>query len=198
MGNTINRRSALESVYKTGRLGADSGITGIHISERTGLTIVHVEVAIDDDESAQSLEVLLGTSLPSPGQSVDSSDYRLICSGPGRWLLVSPGNTHGETENRLGVAIGVAVNNVSSSRCVVRLSGAHVRDVLAADCKIDLHPSVFSPGSSATTDIDHVVVILDCIDEDTFDVYVPRGFAVSFWEWLMEAAAEYGGEIRAN
>jgi sarcosine oxidase gamma subunit len=35
----------------------------------------------------------------------------------------------------------------------------------------------------------------DKLGGDSFDLYVYRGFALSFWEWLTEAAAETGYRV---
>jgi len=35
-------------------------------------------------------------------------------------------------------------------------------------------------------------VVLVCVADDAFDLYVFRGFGQHMWEWLNDAAAEYG------
>ena len=35
----------------------------------------------------------------------------------------------------------------------------------------------------------------DNLGADSFDLYVYRGFALSFWDWLTEAAAETGYRV---
>jgi len=32
-------------------------------------------------------------------------------------------------------------------------------------------------------------------DDETFNIYLARCFALTLWEWLTEAAAEYGDEV---
>lgn len=176
MVEPLQRRSALESVYMTGPFGKTTDAPGITIRERRGLRLLHMDGATPD--------------MPDPGHVMLRDDTRILWLGPDRYLLVSDENVQ-----MLNTPEGVAVNDVSSSRTVLRLSGSAVRAVLAADCTLDLDPNVFKPDQCATTDIDQVVVVLDCIDHDTFDVYVPRGFAVSFWEWLLAQSQEYGGKI---
>lgn len=191
----IKRRSAIDGAYTIGPFGAVSDTPGVRIHERRDLTIIHVDTG-DDPTCDENIAAAVGHALPDANRSVDGSGYRIIWAGPGRWLVIGQDEAYGTTASKLSlVAANAAFNDVSSSRAVIRISGNRARDVLAAGCTIDLHPDVFGPGRSATTDIDHVAVTLDCIDRDTFDVYVPRGFALSFWEWLLEAAAEHGGEI---
>lgn len=58
---------------------------------------------------------------------------------------------------------------------------------------IDLHPSVFGPGSAAVTSIAHIGVCLwHAGDHAAYELVVSRSFAESFWDWLLGAAAEYG------
>ncbi len=56
------------------------------------------------------------------------------------------------------------MSNQSDARAALRLSGPHVRDMLAKGCMIDLHPSVFPPGAAAMTSIAHIGVHLWRLD----------------------------------
>lgn len=197
MVDILQRRSALESVYKPGRFGAAAAKPGIIIAERRGLTLVHVEHRDNDAASPLALSGALGSSLPPAGHSAAKGDVRAIWLGPSRWLVTAPDGKHGALAASLGAAApDTAINDVSSSRTVLRLSGPNVRDVLAAGCPLDLDAKVFTPGTAAGSLFDHFTVTLDCIDTDIIDVYVARGYAVSFWEALLDAGAEYGVEVQ--
>lgn len=196
MVKQATRRSALASVYEVGSFGVKTSPPGVSIVERTGLSLVIAECAESDTDGITSLDESLGVDMPPPGQSIEANERRAIWLAPNRWLIVGKDQTYGETADKLAPASeSVAVNDVSSSRTVIRISGPNVRDALASSCTIDLHPSEFTGGMSVTTDLDHVVVTMDCLDADTFDLYVSRAYAVSFWEWLIEASEEFGGEI---
>lgn len=197
MVEQASRRSALATIYKSGPFGIEATPPGVTIVERTGLSIVIAECAEGDTDSIAALSKVLKADMPTPGHSTESNNQRVIWLAPGRWMIVGKGQTYGETAALLASFYeSAAINDVSSSKTVVRVSGPNVRDTLAASSTIDLHPSVFIPGMSATTDLDHVVVIMDCLDADTFDLYVSRAYAVSFWEWLIEASEEFGGEVK--
>lgn len=196
MVKQATRRSALTSVYKAGSFGVEGSPPGVTIVERTGLSLVMAECAENDTDGVASLGKSLGLDMPPPGESVNAGNHRVIWLAPGRWLIVGKDQTYGETAATLAASSdGIAVNDVSSSRTVIRISGSNVRDILASSCTIDLHPSAFKPSMSTTTDLDHVIVTMDCLDADTFDLYVSRAYAVSFWEWLIETSGEYGGEV---
>ncbi len=197
MGNQATRRSALASVYEIGPFGVEASVPGVTIVERMGLSLVIAECAENDTDGIASLSKSMGIDMPPPGQSIEANDRRTIWLAPGRWLIVGKDQTYGATAETLATASdSAAINDVSSSRTAIRISGPNIRDILASSCTIDLHSSAFTPGMSATTDLDHVVVTMDCLDADTFDLYVSRAYAVSFWEWLLGASEEYGGEIK--
>lgn len=172
MVDALKSRSALAEVLKPGRYGAETGAPGVTVSEVRGRTLVHIDFG--NAESAA----------PAPDA---------IPMGPGRWLIAS-------TETGLAVRLATehpdaAVNDISSSRTCILLSGPKARTVLAAGCSMDLHPSVFKAGDSATTLIGQFTVTLKATGDDSFEIFVARGFAQSFIEWLNGVAAEVGYEI---
>lgn len=188
--------SALERIYVLGRFGISSGQPGITITERRHLTLLHVEHRDDDAESPLAIATVVGFPLPRAGQTAEKDGRRVIWLGPSRSLIsTSRSSADGLSDAIASSVLNAAVNDISSSRVVLRLSGPNARDVLAAGCPLDLHESVFKAGMTATTNVDHYTAILDCIDTDTIDVYVARGYGVSFWQWLIEAAEEFGGEV---
>ncbi len=199
MADPAIRRSALDGIIVAGTFGAaaDDGTPGVTITERRPLTLVHVSVRDGDRDTITAVNGAAGVALPeTSGMAAVSSNVRALWLAPGRWLLSS------ETTNNLagdisGAAPGAAINDVSSGRTVLRLAGPHTRDVLASDCPLDLHPSAFGTGHAAVGLIGHFNVVIDCIDEEVFDVYVARGFAADFWHWLTEAAAEWGYRVDA-
>lgn len=191
------RRSALKSVYQIGPFGVAASPPNVTIAERTGLSLVIAECAESDADGIASLGNSLDVEMPGPGHSVQADDRRVIWLAPGRWLIIGKDQTYGETADALASASErAAINDVSSSRTVIRAAGPNMRDTLAASCTIDLHSTAFKPGMSASTGLAHIAVVIDCIGEDTFDLFVSRAYAVSFWEWLIDASEEYGGEVK--
>jgi len=71
-----------------------------------------------------------------------------------------------------------------------------VRDLLAKGCGLDFHASTFGAGVAVQSSYAHINVLLHALDDaPTVDLYVSRGFAVSLWEHLLEAALEYGCRV---
>jgi sarcosine oxidase subunit gamma len=73
------------------------------------------------------------------------------------------------------------------------MSGHEARYVLAKGTGVNVHPRILHAGSAVQTALFHVDVLIDCTDDrPSFDLYVPRGFALALWQSLRHAAAEYG------
>ncbi len=78
------------------------------------------------------------------------------------------------------------------------MGGGGSREALAKLCPIDLHPRAFKPGDCFRSDLARHVVLVHALDQrPTFDLYVPRSTAVSFWDCLSDAAREYGYRVEA-
>lgn len=174
MAEQLKRRSALGDLFRT---PINIPTPGLTITERHPLTMYDIGGKPEIPSA--------GCAIPHTPNTVSSNgDNRLLWLSPKRWLLVSP---HPDV-----IVNATIKRDVSCGRTVLRLSGPNVRDVLAKGCPLDLHPHAFKTGCCAQSRISSLNVLLDHIDEETFDVYVARGFAVTFWDWLIGAAQEYG------
>jgi heterotetrameric sarcosine oxidase gamma subunit len=185
--------SALQTVLRPGR-GGDPGTVGIKISERRDLSIVQVSAIPGVPDNRAAIEVAIGTALPAPNKSAVGRRTALWV-GPGRWFVVEPGR--GALADELDKAAGgsLVVMDLSHSRTVLRISGAKVRDVIAQGCAVDLHPRAAKAGDSFVTSVARHSAVLHLVGDTTMDVYVYRSFGQDLYEWLLEAAAQYGYEI---
>lgn len=139
----------------------------------------------------------LGCELPSKPNTVsEGKALHVLWLGPDEWLVVA----RDEASDKLAKALDklqesghVSVTDVSDSRTIIGLSGAAARDVLAKGCSLDLHERVFSAGQCAQTTLALCQMILHQVDETpTYEIHVGRSFAVYAWQWLADAAKEYG------
>jgi methylglutamate dehydrogenase subunit D len=80
---------------------------------------------------------------------------------------------------------------LSSGRTVIAVEGEPARDLLAKCVPLDFHSSEFKPGHFAMTGIHHTPVLINCVAENRFELYVLRTFALNIWEWLCDAGLEY-------
>ena len=139
---------------------------------------------------------VLGVPLPTEPNTTRSHGACLaLWLGPDEWLLrVAAAETKGWTESLQSAlaAEHAAVVDVSDRACVLRLSGAAARDVLAHGCPLDLHPRVFGPGGCAQSRYLKTTILIDQVDErPTYDLQVPRTCAQYLWELLVDASREF-------
>jgi sarcosine oxidase subunit gamma len=82
-----------------------------------------------------------------------------------------------------------AAVDVSANRVCLELSGKGAADVLARGCALDLHPTVFPPGTCAQTLFARTQVILYRSDEHVFRLLVRPSYADYLREWFTDAMA---------
>jgi sarcosine oxidase subunit gamma len=185
MADPRARRSALAPLYREGRWGAAWGEPGAILAERRPLAIVQIWAWDGAGE---------GLGLPPPGRSSDADGAAFLWIGPGRWLAVARDEAGGDLAATLGERFGAAASltDIGHARVAIRISGPRTRDLLAKGTGIDLHPRAFAGGACAGTLVGHVAALLLAVADDAIDVYVARSYALDFWEWLTDAAAEFG------
>ena len=119
----------------------------------------------------------------------------ILWLGPDEWLIVTPVGEQGAMETALGAALAgqhVSVVDTTDARTMIRIHGAHARDVLMKGCPLDLHPRAFGPGQCAQTIIAKADVLIHQRDDaPTYDIYVLCSFARYLWDWLVDAAKEF-------
>lgn len=189
------RRSALDH-YAPGRVGASGGAPGIAITERTNLSMVQVAAFAPAADVSMRVQAAIGLTLSAqPNRSTSSGPSVALWSAPERWLIVEPAQR--DLMGLIGRVLApvAAVTDLSHARTALRLSGPNMRDVLAKGCTIDLHPRAFASGACAITSVAHTGTIIHAAGPDTLDLYVVRSFAEHFWEWLLDAAAEFGAQV---
>jgi sarcosine oxidase subunit gamma len=152
------------------------------IAERPGFTLTQV-AGFDADFEAK-LTAAAGPLPEGVGRAQVNGERVIFRIGPAQFWIVEPDT--GTTPARLD-GVG-AVTPLSSSRVRIGLTGAPARDVLSMLIPVDVHESVFVPGSVALTGIHHTPVTVHCTGADDFDIYVMRSFALNVWEVVTDAA----------
>ena len=189
---------ALAEIVRPGLYGATSGKgPGLTVTELRPATLLQLGAWPDTKEA---LEAILSDHLKlevpvTPGQGAVSPEGTLMVMAPGRYLLVSNnGDIAKSLSEKIAIETGV-LTDLSHARAGIRISGRSAADVLLKGVAIDLDIRAFPSGSVAQSSFHHVGLTLHRKDETTFDLFVFRGFAVSFWEALTDAALEYGYEV---
>lgn len=195
------RRSALSRVYRPGDRGATpTPSPGVSLRERHPLSIVQIETRANAWAATRNaLARRLGVDpLPGPGTAVGTGSPRVLWAGPNRCWIVERESRPLAAELAEAYAKS-AVADLSHARTAIRLSGPMARRVLMKGTAIDVHPDAFGTDQVAMTSMFHIAATIDCREGDAerpvYDLYVARGYAVSFWEMLTDAAAEYGYRV---
>jgi sarcosine oxidase subunit gamma len=172
--DVLRRRSALAALYREGSRETEPGVS---LAERRLPEMV--EARTWSDETA-----LAGIALPHANRAAVTGEVVALWFGPRRFLLIGPG-LHGRLERS-----GAALVDQSHARVVIRVAGPRRRDVLAKGTGIDLER--FAADDVALTLLGHVAVALHGASAEAIDVFVARSYALTLWEWLLDAAEEYG------
>lgn len=183
-----NRESALAAHYQAGHFGAD--YTGVTLSEISDLQLRQIAAWPDTlmAVGAKAAEVTGCDAAPKPGKSAVGSKASLLRIEPLKWWLL------GDAELPELSAEEGAVLDLSHSRTCIRIKGEYAAELLNRHLPLDLREASFTDGSVASTAFHHVGVTL-LRRNGGYELFVPRGFAVSLWELLVESAEQFGVEV---
>lgn len=117
----------------------------------------------------------------------DDNGASVLRIEPLKWWLV--GCAAAELDAEQGTTL-----DLSHSRTQVRVSGERAVDLLNRHLPLDLREQAFPVGSVASTAFHHVGITL-WRSEAGYELFLPRGFAVSLWEGLRESAEQFGVEV---
>ncbi len=190
MAETWQATSAFAGVAAPAHL-AGAGLTAT-VLDNLGLASVQARKGAGVALAAK-VQAAYGLDLPQHPQRVAAGEVAFVGTGPGAWMAVSEAGPLGWADRLAADLSGLAsVNDQSDGYAALRLEGPAVLDVLAKGVFLDLHDSVFPPGSAAGVVIAHIGAILWRREAQVFEVLVFRSYAASFWQWVEESAAEYG------
>ncbi len=169
---------------------------GVTIEEREGLAMVQVSAWAPTAEAAGVLVARsVGLRPPvEPNSVAASGQTRILWLGPHRWLIAMPREPARDLHSELAALLPpdvAAVVDLGAGRRVFAVSGARVRDVLAKELPIDLHPARFPPGRCVQSSMAHVGVLVHALEHGRFEIFVYRAFAQYLREMLTDAALEF-------
>jgi|SRR5688572_13217537 heterotetrameric sarcosine oxidase gamma subunit len=126
---------------------------------------------------------------PAPGEAVHGVGGSLLRIHPQRlWLLSERSDAAGNlaVEPQLGAAL-----DLSHARAIIRVADDTAEALLSRFIAIDLRPHRFAIDDVATTPLHRVSVVLWRRSQG-IDILVPRSFARSIWDLLVETAERLG------
>lgn len=183
------RESALQGHYKKGRFG-ESGEPGVTLSEVPALVLYQVAAWPDtvEDVGAKAAGAAGAGAAPGPGGVIAGERGTVLRVEPLKWWL------YGVEAPAVDAAEGATLD-LSHARTQVRVTGPGARECLNRLIPLDLRSESFPVNSAATTAMHHVGVTL-WHSKEGYELFLPRGFAVSLWEVLFDTAVQFGVEVK--
>jgi|TARA_Y100000310_G_C20459932_1_gene704854 heterotetrameric sarcosine oxidase gamma subunit len=165
------------------------GEPGVRLQEIEDLVLHQVGAWPDTlTEVGATVAQAIGTAqAPAPGRAVSSAGGTALRVEPLKWWLL------GAEPASLDAEMGATLD-LSHSRTRILLSGPEAPVCLSRLLPIDLRQDHFPVARVASGGIHHVGVTL-WHSEAGYQLFLPRGFAQSLWEILVETAEQFGLEI---
>jgi heterotetrameric sarcosine oxidase gamma subunit len=184
----VDRVSALAGHNQPGHQG-DTANTGVILREPPDLVLHQVAAWQDSiDAVGKSLAKSIGAkSVAGPCSAVTGSKGSMLRIEPMKWWLVGVAAPEFAADKAVTL-------DLSHSRTRVCVSGDEACAFLNRHFPLDLREASFPPGSVASSATHHVGVTL-WRSQDGYELFMPRGFALSLWEGLVESAQQFGVEI---
>ena len=201
MVDTYLRQTPLAHLHLDVRAANEAAdpATGVQIGERPLLGMINLRGQRTNTTFCSAVIKVVGAALPNVNETSGKPEgVHILGLGPDEWLIVTPTGEEANLEAKLKRAVAdyhAAVTLTGESMTVIRLTGAHARDVLAKGCSVDLHPRVFCPGQCAQTTLARADMTMHRTADDAYDIIVRRSFAEYVWTWLEDAAREYGVRV---
>ena len=182
------RASALSGHYQKGNFGK-SGEVGVILSEVPGLVLHQLSAWPDtlDQVGLMGAQACMVERAPGPGRVVAGSRGALLRIAPLKWWC------YDSQLPAMSDAAGTTLD-LSPSRPHRRTRGKAAQDCLNRLVPVDLQPSVCPVDSVMSTGFHHVGITL-WHSKDGFELFVPRGVALSLWEVLTDTAVQFGVEV---
>lgn len=185
------RISALAGHYRIGHHG-NPDRTGVVLEDVRGLVLHQVAAWPETIDAvgklvAKSIGARAGAAA-GPCSAAVGSGGAMLRIEPLKWWL------YGVAAPQLDAEQGATLD-LSHSRTHLRVSGDDAAEFLNRHFPLDLRPGSFPVGAVASSATHHVGVTL-WHSGDGYELFVPRGFALSLWEGFVESATQFGLEIR--
>ena len=190
-------QSPLGTTFVRGNHGNAAAGIGVTLRERTNISLIQVTAWSD---TIPTVLTAIGSATGvivqnKPGNGRVAGEKSVFGFAPGRFMVV--GATP-DFESRLRSAISPELGTIialTHGRTVIRASGPRVEWVLSKLFAIDFSEHAFPTGTGRATLHHDIHALIQRIDEETFDLYVFRTFARSFWLTLGHAAEEVGYRV---
>ncbi|HJP06902.1 MAG: sarcosine oxidase subunit gamma [Proteobacteria bacterium] len=182
------RHSPLATHYARGLHGCP-GEPGVRLLEVPELTLYQVATWPETlPQAGAFVAQCIGAGVaPASGETVIGTKGSALRVEPLKWWIL-------DTPIPALPAETGATLDLSHSRSRIRVQGSEAATCLNRLAPIDLRDGSFAVGQVASSGIHHVGVTI-WRSAAGYELFLPRGFALSLWEILTETAEQFGLEI---
>ena len=183
-----SRISAINN--KNQKIFNSQGSCSLEITENKNLILFQIGVWPDTlvgvgEKISQKLNLEM---YPQPCRALQSKEVAMLRVEPLKWWILGE-NPQDFTEDQ------ACILDISHSRTHLKISGENTTVFLNRFLPIDLREASFPINSVITTSFHHVSVTL-WRSKNYYEIFIPRAFAQSLWEILLESAAQFGYEVK--
>jgi sarcosine oxidase subunit gamma len=194
----VEQLSPLEPVFRPGSYGNFVDGVGVTLSEIAPGSIVQLAAWPGEEKKLMAtIGSVTGLKL-ADGAGAGASSERCSAFGfaPGKFLVSDASEGLATAfAGKVTAAIGT-ITDLSHGRTAIRIGGPKSEWVLAKLFAVGFSLTAFPVGSGISTTHHDVFTQIQRGGPDSFDLYVFRSFARSFWKMLCHASDEVGYEVR--
>ncbi|KPA23106.1 Sarcosine oxidase, gamma subunit family [Shimia sp. SK013] len=121
---------------------------------------------------SDALKAAHGVTFPAANRATGKEGARAVWFGQGQAMLIGP-------DSDMALGTFAAITDQSDAWAVVRLEGVGAEDVLARLVPVDLRASTFRRGHTARTMMQHLMVSITRVGDNTFQIMAFRSMAVT-------------------
>jgi len=152
------------------------------VAELNNVFLFSVALSLNAEAGKKAVNAAFGTDWPAPGKISSSSDGKSHLLGLQADQIFALQTDVGDQHSTLAEPTieSAYVTDQSDSWAALSINGDRARDALERICPIDLHPNVFGKGSVTRTSMEHLAVIIACVEENHYWLLSPTSSAKSF------------------
>ena len=192
-------RSALAAHIKPGRFGAAGG--QLVLSERPLGTLIQLSGWRDSfEDAARPLMARFGLDGGGAFDRAQASAKALAFRVAPERVLLRPASPDDWAAARGSIdPAQTPILDLSHSRTLLRVAGVAAADLMARLMPIDFDAQAFGPGRFVQSGIHSTAVLAHRADAadgaPVFDIYMPRSFAASLWDFITQTAMPFGYRV---
>ena len=186
----VKRFSALETNYNKGQFLNDQNAIELSLEEKKNFELTQIAAWPNTIDSV-GLKVanhLRLNKYPLANQVISNDKHTMMRTEPLKWWIIG-------TDIPLLSTQEATTLDLSHSFVHIEISGIKTTDFLKKHLSIDLRDDNFAVNSIASSAIHHVSIKL-WRTNNSYHLFIHRGFGLSLWEIFLETAKQYNFNIK--